>query len=238
MTTNQLIGMLAALANTLAVLSFALSMLLGTLMGSYLSSILIAYSFVIMMGAYALFAKPEKKLAGMMAVGFAIMYATIISLVYFAQMTTVRSGGLTEQAASLLDYQQFGLSFNYDMLGYALMALATFFAGLSFCAAARKDKWLKALLLIHGVFSIACFIMPVLALFTPDMAGSKWIGTAILECWCVYFIPIGILSFLHFHNLDHSGQEITPEASGHHKKHPVAANMNEEGTKGGLNHML
>jgi len=30
------------------------------------------------------------------------------------------------------------------------------------------------------------------------MQGGTWIGTAILEFWCVYFAPIGILSIIHF----------------------------------------
>lgn len=118
--------------------------------------------------------------------------------VYFAQMTTVRTGGLTSQAVSLLDFQQFGLFFNYDLLGYALMALSTFFAGLTICVKSKADKWLKALLLIHGVFFLTCFILPMLGLFTTDMAGAEWIGTAVLEFWCVYFIPISVLSFFHF----------------------------------------
>ena len=48
----------------------------------------------------------------------------IILLVYFTQLTTVRFGGLTEQAQELLDFQQMNLFFSFDLLGYALMALA------------------------------------------------------------------------------------------------------------------
>ena len=68
----------------------------------------------------------------------------------------------------------------------------------SFCVKTKADKWLKGLLLIHGIFFITCFMFPMLGLFTPDMVGAEWIGTTVLEFWCVYFMPIGILSFLHF----------------------------------------
>lgn len=195
---NRKIGMTASFMNLAAVLGFALSMLFGTDFGSYLSSIFIAVSFVAMISAYAFFSKEETRLAGIVAVGFALMYATVISLVYFAQLTTVRAGGLSVQATALLDFKQFGLFFNYDMLGYALMALSTFFAGLTVCVKSRADKWLKVFLLIHGVFFISCFIFPMLGLFTPDMTGSDWMGTALLEFWCIYFIPVSILSFLRF----------------------------------------
>jgi len=205
---NRKIGMTVSLVNAAAVAGFACSMLVGTNFGSYLSSIFIALSFVPMICSYAFYAKKEKKLAGIVAAGFAVMYATLISLVYFAQMTTVQTGGLTAQAAALLDFQQFGLFFNYDMLGYALMALSTFFVGLTVCVKSKTDKWLKALLLIHGVFFITCFILPMLGLFTPDMAGTEWIGTAVLEFWCVYFIPISILSFLYFSKCENHRREV------------------------------
>lgn len=195
---NRKIGMYASLVNVVAVTGFALSMLIGTNFWSYLSSIFIAFSFVVMMCSYCFFAKSEVKLAGLAAVGFGVMYAAINSLVYYTQITTVHQGELTEQAVQLLDFQQFGLIFNYDMLGYALMALATFFAGLTVAVNTGRDRLLKGLLFVHGVFFISCFIMPMLNVFTPDMAGSDWIGTAVLVFWCVYFIPVGVLSYVYF----------------------------------------
>ncbi|MDR3278147.1 MAG: hypothetical protein LBT12_05180 [Oscillospiraceae bacterium] len=195
---NRKIGGAAALVNAAAVIGFAAAMLIGSNFMSYLSSIFIALSFVPMMCAFCFYAKPEVKLAGYTAIGFAVMYAATNALVYYTQLTSVRAGGLSEQAAALLDFQRFGLFFNYDMLGYALMSLATFFAGLTVRVKTKTDKRLKALLLIHGVFFIACFPLPMLGLFTPDMEGAAWIGTAILVFWCVYFIPVGVLSLLHF----------------------------------------
>lgn len=195
---NRKIGMYAALINVVAVIGFALSMLLGTNFGSYFSSIFIALSFVPMISAFCIYAKADAKLSGYTAIGFAIIYATINLLVYYAQITSVRGDGLSEQATNVLDFQRFGLFFNYDMLGYALMSLATFFAGLTIEATSKVNKWLKTLLLIHGIFFIMCFMMPMLGLFTPNMEGAAWIGTAILLFWCLYFVPVGVLSFLYF----------------------------------------
>lgn len=188
--------MLSSLLNLIAVAGFALSMLLGSNNGSYFCSMFIALSFVPMMCAYAFYAEKASKLAGILAAAFAAMYAAIILLVYFAQLTTVRFGGLTPQAAAILDFQKSGLFFHYDLLGYALMALSTFFAGLTLCAKARADRWLKRLLCIHGIFFFSCLIVPMLGLFQAD--SPAWIGVALLEFWCVYFCPIGALSFVHF----------------------------------------
>ena len=157
---------------------------------------LIAFSFIPMMCAYAYFSEQKRKLAGYISSAFAAMYAIIVLLVYFAQVTTVRLDNLTQQAAEILDFQQFGLFFSYDLLGYSLMALSAFFAGLTVKAETKKDKWLKRLLLLHGIFFFSCLIAPVLGIF---VAGSEsWIGIALLEFWCVYFLPISILSYLHF----------------------------------------
>lgn len=193
---NRKIGMYSSAVNLIATVCFAMSMILGSNHGSYFSSMFIAFSFVPMMCAYAYFSEERRKLAGYVSAVFAAMYATIILLVYFAQLTTVRLDDLTRQAALLLDFQRFGLLFNYDLLGYALMALSTFFAGLTVHSYTKADKWLKYLLLIHGVFFISCLIFPMLGLFRKD--APTWIGTAVLEFWCLYFFPISILSFLRF----------------------------------------
>ena len=191
---NRKIGMTASIVNVTAVGIFALSMLTGSTFLSYLSSMFIALSFVPMMCTFCFYAGSDRRVAGIIAVGFSAMYAAIILLVYFAQLTTLRLDSLTEQAAHLLDFQKFGLFFNYDMLGYALMALSTFFAGLTL----SKKSWLKSLLMVHGIFFISCLIIPMLGIFSAD--GNPLIGVIVLETWCIYFIPVGILSYRFFKN--------------------------------------
>ena len=186
---DRKIGMTVSLVNAAAVGAFALSMVVGSPFLSYLSSMFIAFSFVPMMCASCSYADPSRKAAGMAAVGFGAMYGGIILLVYFAQVTTMRLETLTAQAGTLLDYQQFSLFFNYDLLGYGLMALSTFFAGLTL----QGKGILKGLLLGHGVFFFSCQIVPMLGVFAPG--GDPMIGTVPLELWCLYFIPIGVLSY-------------------------------------------
>ena len=193
---NKKIGAVSSIINLLAVLGFAISMLIRFNFGSYLCSMFIAFSFVPMICCFLHFAVPERKAAGYTAVAFASAYTAIILLVYFTQLTTVRFGGLTEQVRELLDFQQMNLFFSFDLLGYALMALATFFAGLTICPRSNADKWLRVLLLIHGVFFISCLLLPMLGIFQAD--SPAWIGVAVLEFWCAYFCPVAILSFLHF----------------------------------------
>ena len=195
---NKKIGMVSSIVNLCAVIGFALCMLLGTTFGSYFVCMFIAFSFVPMISTLAIYGKPENRAAGYTSMIFAGMYAVVILLVYFAQVTTVQLDSLNEQALKILDYQKFGLFFSYDLLGYGLMALATFFAGFTIECKTKGDKWLKALLHVHGIFFIICFIIPMLGLFTENMQGANWIGIAVLEFWCIYFIPIDILMLLNF----------------------------------------
>lgn len=197
---NKKIGEVSSIINVIAVFSFAICMIIGSNFGSYLSSMFIAFSFIPMVCTFAFFSKEKSKVSGYTAIGFAAVYVTLIILVYFAQLTVVRVGGLTEQAVNLLDFQKSGLFFNYDLLGYGLMALSTFFVGLTIESKSKSDKWLKYLLLIHGVFFISCLFIPMLGVFKAD--SPKWIGIAVLEFWCVYFMPVGILSFMHFFKLE------------------------------------
>lgn len=193
---NRKIGMYGSAINLFSVIGFAISMLIGFNEGSYFSSMFIAFSFIPMMCGYAFFSEKKCKFAGYIGMVFAAMYATINLLVYFAQLTTVRMSELTEQAEIILNFQKMGLMFNYDLLGYALMALATFFAGLTVNTDLKTDKWLKYLLMLHGIFFVSCLIFPMLGLFKTD--SPAWIGVAVLEIWCLYFCPISVLSFLHF----------------------------------------
>jgi hypothetical protein len=195
---NKTLGRWAAIANIAFVAVFAVSMLVPSLIGSYISSIFIALSFAPMICAFASGSRPETKAAGSAAMVFAGIYAAFILLVYFAQVTTVRKEALSEQAAALLDYTTFGLFFSYDLLGYAMMALSTFFAAMTVAPKTKGERALRWLLRIHGVFAVSCFVMPMLNVFSPDMPGADWVGTAVLEFWCAYFIPVGILSAVHF----------------------------------------
>lgn len=193
---NRKIVVCSSVVNAVAVVCFAVSMLFSFTFGSYFASMFIAFSFVPMMCGYAYFAENEAKTAGYVAAAFSAVYAVIILLVYFAQLTTVRLNTLTQQATELLDFQQYGLLFNYDLLGYGIMALATFFAGLTVKPQTKISKWLRYLLMGHGVFFFSCLIVPMLGVFKAN--GSSMIGTVLLEFWCLYFCPIGVLSCLHF----------------------------------------
>ncbi len=196
---NRLIPKIGAAIVTISVLLFALFLIVDFNFGSYFICMFLPIGYIMMSAGFQNECRKEDKVAANIGMVFAAIYAVLIFLVYFAQTTSVRLENLSEQAIKILDFEQGGLIFNYDLLGYGMMALSTFFIGLTVKGTERKDKCLKGLMIIHGVFFISCFIMPMTGIFSGMSDSNTSNGGVIaLVFWCIYFLPIGILSFLHF----------------------------------------
>lgn len=196
---NKRIPKTGAAIVTSAVFLFAIFMIADFPFGSYLVCMFLPIGYIMMAAGFYHESAEEQRVSAIVGVVFSAIYAVLIFLVYFAQTTSVRLEDLDEQATKLLDFQKGSLLFNYDLLGYGMMALSTFFIGLSIKAESKSDKWLKYLMILHGVFFISCFIMPMTGVFTSMADGNTGSGSTIaLLFWCAYFIPIGILSYRHF----------------------------------------
>lgn len=200
---NKIIAEIGAIIVTVTVALFAVFLLVSDF-GCYVVCIFLAMGYLLMLAGFYHESRKERKVAANVGLIFGCVYAVLILLVYFAQMTSVRNDSLNEQAVMLLDYSKGGLIFNYDLLGYGMMALSTFFTGLTIEPKNRKDKWLKCLMIIHGVFFFGCLFLPMTGMFSAAMlnGSSKLGGTVALEVWCAYFLPIGVLSALHFKHGD------------------------------------
>ena len=196
---NENIAKAGSLIVSITVVIFALFMLMDFSFGSYFICMILAIGFIMMTSGFYNESENEKKVAAMNGVIFATIYAVLIVIVYFAQTTTVRLETLNLQASQIIDYSRGGLFFNYDLLGYGFMALSTFFTGLTIENKTKSDKILRCLMMLHGIFFIVCLIMPMTGILqqTTDNNSGK-AGVIALEFWCVYFAPIGILSFMHF----------------------------------------
>ena len=196
---NKSIPKIGSAIVAMSVFLFALCMLVDYPFGSYLVCMFLPIGYIMMTVGFQNECSDERRVSANTGLVFSAIYAVLIFLVYFAQTTSVRQETLTEQAIRLLDFQRGGLLFNYDLLGYGMMAFSTFFIGLSIKAYGATDKWLKYLLMIHGVFFIGCFIMPMTGVFTNMASGESGKGgTIALLIWCVYFLPIGVLAYKHF----------------------------------------
>ncbi len=197
---SRTIGIAASAALTAAIAVFAASMLMGSPTLSYVSSLLLSFAYVTLVGVLAGETGADRQAAALIGVAFASMYSSMVAVVYFIQLTTVAQASAAPAVLDALSYAELGsLMFNLDLLGYGLMSISTFFVGLAMRPENGRDRLLRILLLLHGVFAPACLLMPVLNVFgsMPKGSGTS-IGILILTAWCVYFAPIGILSILHF----------------------------------------
>ena len=178
---------------------FAIFEIINFSMGSFFVCLILPIGFIMMTAGLHNECESNRIVAVNIGLTLAAVYGTLIMFVYFAQLTTVNNEHLTEQAEKLLSMGKLGLIFNYDMLGYGVMALSTFFTGISIKPENKTDKWLRALLMIHGVFYFSCTFMPMTGMFVKMSSGGDGIGGRLaLVAWCIYFLPVGILSFLHF----------------------------------------
>lgn len=196
---NRLISKIGAAIVTVSVFLFAVCLITDFSFGSYFVCMFLPIGYIMMSAGFHHESGEEHKVAANVGMIFSAVYAVLIFLVYFAQTTNVRLDDMNEQAMKILDFKRGGLIFSYDLLGYGMMALSTFFIGLTIKAKCKADKWLKYLMMIHGVFFISCFIMPMTGVFSEMSDGGTSIGGVVaLVFWCIYFLPIGILAFLHF----------------------------------------
>lgn len=196
---NRSISKIGAAVVTVSVFLFAVCLITDFSFGSYFVCMFLPIGYIMMSAGFHHESDEEHKVAANVGMIFSAIYAVLIFLVYFAQTTNVRLDNMNEQAMKILDFKRGGLIFSYDLLGYGMMALSTFFIGLTIKAKSKADKWLKYLMMIHGVFFISCFIMPMTGVFSEmSDGGTNMGGVVALVFWCVYFLPIGILSLLHF----------------------------------------
>jgi hypothetical protein len=97
-------------------------------------SLLLAPTFLILMIATCSTAPADRKVFGLAAIAFATVYTTLVSTVYFAQLTWVMPRLLTGRTEGLgpFLFEPFD-SFLYavDILGYSFMSLATVMGALA-----------------------------------------------------------------------------------------------------------
>lgn len=195
---NRIIPRIGAAAVTITVFLFAVFIITGFPEGQYFVCSLLPMGYIMMSAGFRHESGDDRRIPADVGMIFAAVYAVLVLLVYFSQNTYVRLETLNEQASGILLFRPGSLVFCYDLLGYGMMSLSTLFLGLSMKPCSKPDKWLRYLMMIHGAFFPGCFIMPMTGVFSGTSGPDGMGGNIALLFWCVYFIPIGVLAFLHF----------------------------------------
>jgi hypothetical protein len=196
------LGVLAAVSVTTLVAAFGVSLVAGlwapTLMASFVAALLLAPAFVAMMVAIAVHASPEKRAFGQLGATFAAIYAVMVTVTYYLQLTVVRTADdrLSAEALRLLAFTPGSALFALDMLGYGFMTLATLAAAPVFVGpglARRLRMWFFA----HGLLVVPTVLAP--AMMAGGEAGSSdFIGSLVLIGWSVFFLPLAGMVAVYF----------------------------------------
>lgn len=164
---------------------------------SYGMCAILSWAWVAAACVNSCYAKNEYFAAAKIGIAAGIIYSTLISIVYYTQLTTVMYKSADKKILDIFSFSSAGSwMFNLDLLGYGLLAISTFFVGLTLQIKNKTDKALKILLMLHGLFFV-CMFVPVLPLPATNQGQG---GTIALICWCLLFLPICILSALHYKN--------------------------------------
>lgn len=160
---------------------------------SYGVCAILSWGWVATAVVYSCYVKKENSAAAKIGVAIGVIYSTIISIVYFTQLTTVLHKTADEKVLQAFSFLSSGSwLFNLDLLGYGFLSISTFFIGLTIQEKSKIDKALKLLLMIHGMFFI-CMLVPILPLPATNQGVG---GTIALICWCLFFF-----TDLHFVNI-------------------------------------
>ena len=158
-------------------------------------SLLLGVSFVVLMVSIHYLAEAPARIWSHIAVAFASIYATLISIVYYVQLAFVipRLARGDAESIKLLIFEPFD-SFLYavDVYGYSLMSLSTLFAAQVF-KRQGIERWIRRALIANG-----CLI-PFLALqmYYPPLiwGGALWAITFPAATWllAIHFRRLKVL---------------------------------------------
>lgn len=147
-------------------------------------SLLLGSAFLALVAALHHLAPAETRVFSQIALAFATAYATLISMVYFVQLTLVGPRIAVGDTAGIeylifVPYRSF--LFAVDLLGYSFMCVAALFAAFAL-PKIRGARTARALLLLNGL------LMPFLAfqMFSP---GLIWIAA-----WWGILFPAAVVA--------------------------------------------
>lgn len=137
-------------------------------------SLLLAPAFLILMASIHQIAPPGRRVFSLAALGFAIVYTTLVGIVYYVQLTLVAPRMARGEMAGieLLEFVPFdSFLYSVDLLGYSCMSLSMLMAAgtLTGSGVRKAARWL---LYANGL------LLPFLAfqIYFPELiwGGALW----------------------------------------------------------------
>jgi hypothetical protein len=120
-------------------------------------------AFLVLMAALHQASEPSRKVFSRAALAFATIYATLISLVYFVELTLVApriAAGDTRDIELLLFVPYRSFLFVVDLLGYSMMSISTLFGALAL-PPTRVSCAARLFMLLNGAL-LPCLVLQML----------------------------------------------------------------------------
>jgi hypothetical protein len=150
-------------------------------------SLFLAPSFVVLMVSIHFFVQNERKIWSLIGLSFTIIYAVLVSMVYYVQLGLAiphMIRGQTEEIATFI-LEQNSLMITIDILGYGFMSLATLFVAFAF-KDGKLQRWIRYLFIANGFLAFPI----LLQVYWPELVY-------IAGLWTVTFIvPVILLAVL------------------------------------------
>ena len=163
--------------------------------------ILLAPVFVVLMACVHSYAATEKRVFGRIGLSFGLIYAAIILVDYFIQLTVVvpsLQSGETAGLALFTQYNPHGIFITFEALGYLMMSVALLFVAPVF-AGGRAERTIRWLFVADFIAAITAFV--VLPLAGYDIVAFE--VTVLLINWVVLILS-GVLLSLVFRRAGHA----------------------------------
>ena len=122
---------------------------------------LLTPSFLVAMACIHCYAPDEKKVFSLVGLSFAIIYATLISVNYFIQLTFINQSTFDASVFDMTKSQS--MMWVIEVLGYFFMGLSTLFAAVVF-GSNKVERLIKWLFVANGILGI----------LTPIGYGLNW----------------------------------------------------------------
>jgi hypothetical protein len=142
---------------------------------SFAPSLLLAWSYLVLMACVLDTALPKDRVWALLGLCFAVLYATMNSIVYFVQLVVVtplvfQGNG---DVAGVLAFAPRSFMLSLNGLAYGLMSASAFLAAFAFPR--REHRFVRGAMWAHGAMGP----IVIAAIFWPRMTyvGALWIVT-------------------------------------------------------------
>ena len=143
------------------------------------------------MACIAQVARPDKKVLGVIGLAFTILFAAVVCMNRFTQLTVIRQSFLLADTADLdrfLPYGPRSVFFALEMLGWGgFLSLAAFSVAPLFTSG-RLERWIAAMFIAYGVLGLTSVFGYAL--------GSPIVVVGFLAWGPVLGVEVALLGFL------------------------------------------